>query len=81
MTVTTYNAAGRPIPLHDRPQEPPDAWARCDRPAEDTEELRHEFIKDNPAALIEYLQGYDQTLIDDFIYVNLVDYRRWLEGK
>ncbi len=80
MTVTTYNVNGRRVYLPERAVEPADCWETYRAGPKDTGALRREFIKDNPAVLIEYLEGYDKTLIDDFIFTNRLDYRRWLDG-
>lgn len=74
----TYDMPIWSRPAPDRPLEPPGLWREEEDTPRDTDEMRREFIKDNPAMLLEYLEGYDKTLIDDFIDMNSIDYRRWL---
>lgn len=45
---------------------------------EDCPETRLEFAKDNPSDFLEFVLGYDQAILDDFIATNKVEYKRWL---
>lgn len=73
-----YNAAGQRFPLPERPLEPPEEPGESWRNPSDR--TLREYAEDRYADFIEYIAGYDKTLLLDFAMQNRMDFKEFVEG-
>ena len=68
--------------LYEQPLEPDDAWREETAPGEDwrdpEESALREFAEENHQEFIDYIAGYDRSLLFDFAMDNKMDFREFL---
>jgi len=72
----------RILPLREQPLEPEDVWVGETLPRENwrdpSRQALREFAEENYQEFIEYIAGYDHSLLFDFAMDNRMDFREFL---
>lgn len=81
--MSYYNGAGREFPLPERPLEPADCWVgeAKEEPGDPSDQTLRAFAEENYKEFVEYIIGYDQSLLFDFAYQNKLDFRKFCGGR